>query len=359
MDRIAVLGAGGFLGSHLVPALVARFGCAIDAVDVDFHKLEVSNLRIHKIRARIEEPGLVETLTDRCKVVISLTALCNPALYSTIPLEVIDGNYTHLVPLVKSCADRGARLIHFSTSEVYGRVALDASAQRTLEMNEETTGLFLGPVNRERWTYACAKQLLERYIWAHGHHGTLAFTIVRLFNVIGPRMDFLPGVDGEGIPRVLASFMNALLRGHDLQLVNGGHQRRSFMAVDDLTEAVCRIVERPDACGGEILNLGNPTNDVSIVELGQKLAQVFAAGARVAHAARFRNVSAEEFYGPGYDDSEERIPDITKAKHLLDWEPRRSLAEMLPSIVNDYVTRYGSLVAPEPAAQLRDRTFSP
>jgi UDP-apiose/xylose synthase len=359
MDRIAVLGAGGFLGSHLVPALTARFGCAIDAVDVDFRKLEVCDTRIHRIRARIEEPGLAEELTGRCKVVISLTALCNPALYSTIPLEVIDGSYTHLVPLVKSCAERGARLIHFSTSEVYGRIALDISGERTLEMNEDTTGLFLGPVSRERWTYACAKQLLERLIWAHGYHGELAFTIVRLFNVIGPRMDFLPGVDGEGIPRVLASFMSALLRGHELQLVSGGHQRRAFMAVDDLVDAVCRIVERPEACRGQILNLGNPANDVSIFELGRMLGDVFAARVPGAQPVRFRGVSAQEFYGPGYDDSEERIPDIAKARRLLGWEPQKSLAEMLPSIVDNYVARYGSLIAPERAMRVGERALSP
>ena len=89
--------------------------------------------------------------------------------------------------------------------------------------------LFLGPVHRERWSYACAKQLLERLIWAHGHHGRLSFTIVRPFNVIGTRMDYLPGIDGEGIPRVFASFMAALLRQEELLLVDGGEQKRALL----------------------------------------------------------------------------------------------------------------------------------
>jgi UDP-apiose/xylose synthase len=345
LERIAVLGAGGFVGSHLVPALLARFGCEIEAVDVDFHKLECTDPRIGRIHARIEQPGLAEALAERCKVVISLTALCNPALYSTVPLEVIDESYTHHVPLVRSCAQHGARLIHFSSSEVYGRFAIDAgggTAERTLAMNEEHSALLLGPVQRERWTYACAKQLLERVIWAHGRHGALAFTIVRLFNVIGPRMDFLPGLDGEGVPRVLASFMNALLRGSELPLVDGGQQRRSFMAVSDLVEAVCRIVERPDAVRGEILNLGAPSNDVSIAELARLLGATFAARVPGARPARMRVVSARDFYGEGYDDSEERIPDIDKARRLLAWEPIQQLSAMLPAIVDDYVARYGA-----------------
>lgn len=348
IDRIAVLGAGGFLGSHLVPALIERFGCAIDAVDVSFRKLETTSPLVRKVAARIEHPGVVEEITSRCQVVLSLTALCNPALYNTVPLEVIDANYTHLLPWVKRCAERNVRLVHFSTSEVYGRMALNTSGERTVEMNEEETGLFLGPVDCERWSYACAKQLLERVIWAHGRHGNLAFTIVRLFNVIGPRMDFLPGEDGEGTPRVLASFMNALLRGEELPLVDGGQRRRTFMSTADLVEAILRVVARPEACRGQILNLGNPENDISIRELGELLAERFAIRVPDAVPARFRDVAAEELYGPGYDDSEERIPDIGKARALLDWEPQETLGDMLPAIVDDYVVRYGSLLAFSP-----------
>ena len=142
------------------------------------------------------------------------------------------------------------------------------------EMNEERSGFFLGPLHRERWTYACAKQLLERVIWAHGEHGALDFTIIRPFNVIGPRMDFLPGVDGEGVPRVLASFMNALLRGEPLPLVDGGHQRRSFISVHDFMDAIVRVVERPAACRGQVLNIGDPSNDVTIRKLAAELASV-------------------------------------------------------------------------------------
>jgi len=346
-ERIAVLGAGGFIGSHLVPALIERFGCQVDAVDVDFEKLEHRDPRLHRIQARIEDPGIVEQVTSRCRVVLSLTALCNPALYSTIPLQVIDANFTHLVPLVKACAQRRHWLIHFSTAEVYGLRAVDAAGNPSAEMNEDGSGLLLGPVHRERWSYACAKQLLERVIWAHGQHHGLPFTIIRPFNTIGPRMDFLPGVDGEGTPRVLACFMNQLLRGEALQLVDGGHQRRSFMAISDMVEAVGRVIERSKPCQGQILNLGNPNNDVSIAELGRALSRAFAEVVPQASEPRFEQVSAADFYGPGYDDTEQRIPDITKARRLLSWQPQASMSEMLPGIVRDYVQRYAPSIAAE------------
>jgi UDP-apiose/xylose synthase len=351
LPRIAVLGAGGFLGSHIVPALRARIECEIEAVDVNLGKLATAadDAGVHRIQARLDAPGLIDEVTGRCPTVISLTALCNPSLYSSKPLEVIDANYTELVPLVKACAARGNRLIHFSTCEVYGRLALDAAGRPMEEMNEERSGFFLGPLHRERWTYACAKQLLERVIWAHGQHGDLNFTIVRPFNVIGPRMDFLPGIDGEGVPRVLASFMNALLREQALPLVDGGGQRRTFISVHDFVDAVVRIAERPSVCRGEVLNLGNPANDVTIRALGEALAGAFAQADPQAPPARFESVSAQELYGDGYDDTAERIPDITKARRLLSWNPRTTLPQMLPEIVDDYLARYRPLLESEAA----------
>ncbi len=339
-DRIAVLGAGGFLGSHLVAGLVERFGCSIDAVDIDLDKLECDDRRVRRITARVEEPSLVEEVTRSSALVLSLTALCNPALYSRVPLDVIDANFTHLLPLVRRCAERRVRLIHFSTAEVYGRRALDSDGAPMAEMNEDASALVLGPIAKQRWSYACAKQLLERVIWAHGEGG-LPFTIIRPFNTIGTRMDYLPGIDGEGTPRVLACFMSQLLRGEPLQLVDGGSQRRAFMAVDDLVEAMCEVVERGAACDRQIINLGNPRNEMSIAELGRAMAAEFSRQLPDAPPARFEAVSADRFYGPGYEDSQERVPDIEKARRLLGWMPRQSLSDMLPAIVADYVSRYG------------------
>lgn len=343
--RIAVLGAGGFIGSHLVPGLIDRFDCQIDAVDVDLQKLECADPRVRRIEARVEDPQLIDALTSRCQVVISLTALCNPAQYSTIPLEVIDASFTHLLPLVTRCSERKVRLIHFSTAEVYGRRALDARGEPSERMNEDDSCFLLGPVERERWTYACAKQLLERVIWAQGRHGSLPFTIIRPFNTIGARMDYLPGIDGEGTPRVLACFMNALLRGQPLPLVNGGQQRRAFMDVSDMTEAVCRVLERPKQSNGQIFNLGNPDNDVSIAELARMLADTFASLSPERERAQCKTVTAEAVYGPGYDDTQQRIPDVAKARRLLGWKPLKSLSDALPSIVRDYTERYGERVA--------------
>ncbi len=352
MLRVAVLGAGGFLGCHLVPKLLELEGVSVDAIDLELRKLELERAapRLRCTVADVRERAVLERAVDENDVVFSLTALCTPALYNADPLAVIDANYTHLVPLVARAAERGKRLLHFSTCEVYGRMALDADGRPSERMQEEETALFLGPVQRERWSYACAKQLLERVIWAHGKHRQLDFTIVRPFNVIGPKMDFLPGLDGEGVPRVLACFMNALLRGEPLRLVEGGEQRRSFISVQDFVTGVVAILLRGEACRGQIVNLGNPKNELSIRELAEALAQEFARQAPDRPLAGFQRVSAQEFYGEGYDDSQRRVPDIGKAERLLGFAPRDSLADMLPGIVRDYVARYGQSLA-QPAAR--------
>ncbi|HEY0712356.1 MAG TPA: NAD-dependent epimerase/dehydratase family protein, partial [Polyangia bacterium] len=233
---------------------------------------------------------------------------------------------------------------HFSTCEVYGKSALRADTGAPMPvMKEEETALWLGPVSKERWSYACAKQLLERVIFARGRHEGLPFTIVRPFNVIGPRMDFVQDIDGEGVPRVLASFMGALLKGEDLLLVDGGHQRRSFIYVDDFVDGVLAMLERPAACKGEVFNLGNPHNDTTIAQLADKLAAAYVAAVPGARP-RIRSVSAVELYGEGYDDSVARIPDIGKAEERLGFAPRMTLDQMLPPIIADYRVRYQSRI---------------
>ncbi len=166
----------------------------------------------------------------------------------------------------------------------------------------------------------------------------------------------LPGIDGTGVPRVLASFMFALLPGAAARaLVDGGRQRRSFIAVEEFVDGVVRIVARPSVSNGRIFNLGNARNDVSIRALGEALVSTYRARVPGARFGGFRDVSAEAFYGHGYDDTSERIPDPTKAEQLLDFRPSVTLAEMLPGIVDDYVRRYAPRLALDGAKAMGSR----
>ncbi|MBL8027906.1 MAG: NAD-dependent epimerase/dehydratase family protein, partial [Fibrobacteres bacterium] len=187
MKKIAILGSGGFIGSHLVEAILANSEWECVGIDTDNAKLShiPSNSRFKFIKGDIYSIDDTSKAIDWADTVVSLAAICNPAYYNTEPIRVIESNYDKPLRIVRECTKKKKRLIHFSTSEVYGKTeaALDCdTGGRDIVLSEESSHLILGPVNRQRWSYACAKQLLERMIYAHGFEEGLEYTIIRPFN---------------------------------------------------------------------------------------------------------------------------------------------------------------------------------
>jgi UDP-apiose/xylose synthase len=352
MEKICILGCGGFIGSHLTRKLLQTGDYFIEGVDITFSKIE--NVLDHKHfngnKLDIYDFNQVKDVIAQCDTVINLIALCNPSLYNTKPIDVIDVNFNKPYDLVKFCCQQKIRLIHFSTSEVYGKTIQGIAGSRLANpestdnylLNEDQTNMILGPVSAQRWSYAAAKQLLERLIYAFGFERGLEFTIIRPLNFIGPRMDYIPGIDGEGIPRVLACFMEALMFNKPLQLVDGGRNKRTFTFIDDAVDAVIKIVERRDKCNGEIFNIGNPSNECSVKELAEKMVCIYhnIVADDIINDPVIKEVSSEEFYGKGYEDCDRRVPDITKAKKLLDWHPETDLDTALHLSMKDYIVRY-------------------
>jgi UDP-apiose/xylose synthase len=208
--------------------------------------------------------------------------------------------------------------------------------------HEDTTPLLLGPVGAQRWSYACAKQLLERAIVALYFEKGLDYTIIRPFNFIGPRMDFIPGIDGEGLPRVVACFMEALFSGKPLKLVDGGKNRRSFTFIDDAIDAIDAIISKPEKSKGQIFNIGNPANEITIEELAVRMKRLFETMTGHTRPIEIVSVPSREFYGEGYEDCDRRIPDIAKARLLLGWEPKVSLDESLLRTMKGFIEKYGA-----------------
>jgi UDP-apiose/xylose synthase len=345
---ICILGCGGFIGSHLVERILSRTPWHVLGMDRNPLKVSAwtSDPRFTFANADVDSSDLLDEFIEKSDVVVSLAALCNPSLYNTIPLEVIQSNFTRPVEIVERCSRLKKWLIHFSTCEVYGTtVSRAAHRQFTLEtdiFSEDETPLVLGPVSAQRWTYACAKQLLERAIFAYGFERKLAYTIVRPFNFIGPRMDFLPGIDGEGVPRVLACFMDALLSGKPLKLVDGGKNFRSFTYIDDAIDALMAMLQMPEKAQGRIFNIGNPDNETTIAGLAKLMIRLYneLRPEFAVPPAWCETVLSSEFYGPGYQDSDRRVPDISKAQSLLGWEPKTSLVSALKTTMAYYIREY-------------------
>jgi UDP-apiose/xylose synthase len=345
---ICILGCGGFIGSHLVERILSRTPWRV--YGIDRNPLKISDCRADPrftfAKGDLESSDRLDEFMEKSDIVVSLAALCNPSLYNTVPLEVIQSNFIQPMEIVEKCSRLRKWLVHFSTCEVYGTtVSHAAQRQFTPEtdiFDEDKTPLVLGPVSAQRWTYACAKQLLERVIFAYGFEHGLAYTIVRPFNFIGPRMDFLPGIDGDGVPRVLACFMDALLSGKPLKLVDGGKNFRSFTSIDDAIDALMAILERPHAAQGRIFNIGNPRNETTIAGLAKLMIRIYneLRPDFAVPASWFETVSSAEFYGQGYEDSDRRVPDISKAQSLLGWEPKTSLVSALRTTMAHYIREY-------------------
>ena len=286
-------------------------------------------------------------------MVVDLVAIATPALYMRDPLHVLELDFLENLRVAEMCADAGTRLIQFSTCEVYGKTWLslvpegvltpEQREQCDVTMSEDETALITGPVSSPRWIYSASKHLLERAIHAYGISRGLDYTIVRPFNVLGPRFDDLPSVRGDDSPRMFAQFMEALLTGGPMRLVDGGSARRAFIYADDAAELLGRIVtDTRGVTSGEIINVGNPENEVSVAEFAHRMRDAYARRYWDGEStlSSIVTVPAEEFFGKGYEDTDRRVPDISKARRLLGWEPEWDLDGIIAATVDAYVEDY-------------------
>lgn len=332
---VAVVGCGGFIGSHLLQAIFKRTRWRVFGVDLESYRIQehLSNNRFEFLCADLADSAVVERIAQY-PVVVNLAAICTPGRYMAEAAEVIRSNYDHPRALADACAKSGSWLIHFSTSEIYGKTAADSGA-----LVEDDSEIVLGPVSASRWSYATAKLLTERYM--AGLAG-LNWTVVRPFNFVGPFMDFMPGVDGEGIPRVLANFSTALVRGETLKLVNGGAAKRCFTSVHDAVDFLFCLFAHADAGVGQAFNVGNADNEVSIAELAGLMRSVYASvkGVPEGDVPGVEVVSGEDYYGKGYDDSLRRLPSVAKAENLLGFKAKIPLRTALEESLTWFVKHY-------------------
>jgi UDP-apiose/xylose synthase len=350
--NILTLGAAGFIGSHLTHRLLKE-GHTVIAVDRETEKvadcLDHPNLTFIQQDIRSPEWDL-DRLARDADLVIDLIAYANPGLYLRIPLEVFHLNFIENLKIAEACVRHSKRLIQFSTCEVYGRTAASLKHANVADpedpihatFSEDSSEFILGPVSKHRWIYSCAKQLLERVLHAYGLEQGFNYTIIRPFNFIGPKIDYLPQQE-EDIPRVFSFFMEALLNGTRMKLVNGGVSRRCYTYIDDAIECMYRIVENPNGvCDRQIFNIGSPYNEVSIRQMAEMMCEIYAEKFRQDQAPlpEIVSVPGEEFYGEGYDDSDRRIPDITKARTLLGWNPVWNIRDTLETTMRYYVSGY-------------------
>jgi nucleoside-diphosphate-sugar epimerase len=335
MKRICILGVNGFIGHHLSKRLLADTDHEVFGMDMSSERVSdlMDDKRFHFFEGDITiNREWIEYHIRKCDVILPLVAIATPATYVREPLKVFELDFEANLPIVRSAVKHGKRILFPSTSEVYGMSEDEA-------FDPYATNLVLGPIDKQRWIYACSKQLMDRVIYAYGSMGQLDFTLFRPFNWIGAGLDSIHTAK-EGSSRVITQFLGHIVRGEPIQLVDGGGQKRAFTYIDDGIAALMKIIENRDGvASGRIYNIGNPRNNYSVRELAEMmlaLAKTFPEYKRNAAKVKLVETSASKYYGKGYQDVQNRVPRIDNTMKDLGWKPRVDMETALKRIFEAY-----------------------
>jgi len=330
--KLLIFGAGGFVGSNLVEHLIEQGEHEVVGLDISSEKLKgIEGPNFKFIEGNISDASLVDGLVANSDVVVDLIAYANPSIYVESPLDVVNLNFFENMKILEYCLRHQKRLVQFSTSEVYGKRTRDET------YSSDTSDLVMGPVQKQRWIYASSKQLLERIIYAHGLRGDLDYSIIRPFNFVGPRFDYLVPAGTKGGPRVFSHFLSALLTDGPIHLVDGGGQHRCFTHIDDASTAFSAILENP---GGhnEIFNVGNPDTNITMKGLAELMQEIYGELTGKKPQNEFIVIDGEGFYGKGYEDMDRVPPNVDKLA-ALGWKPTRDLDTIFREAIKYYIDR--------------------
>lgn len=321
MKSVLITGGAGFIGSHLCEALLAR-GSEVTVID-DLSTGSIRNIEHLKGRpnfryhiASIFDTGLLSEEIDRADFIYHLAAAVGVRLIVENPVHTIETNIKGTEIVLERAARKRKPVLITSTSEVYGKGL-------RVPFGEEDD-LVYGATTRPRWSYACSKAIDEFLALAYHQERRLPVTIVRLFNTVGPRQT---GQYGMVIPR----FVTQALAGQPISVYGDGTQSRCFCHVSDVVRALVELPQHPGAIG-QIFNLGSE-REISILDLAKTIIRLAGSSSEV------EIVPFEKAYGPAFEDMQRRIPDVTKLRALIGFEPRKSLEDIVNDVIADQRAR--------------------
>ena len=335
MRKILILGVNGFIGHHLSQRIIASTDWQIYGMDMQTDRLNdlLDEKRFHFFEGDITiNREWIEYHIKKCDTVLPLVAIATPATYVREPLRVFELDFEANLPIVRACVRHKKRVVFPSTSEVYGMC-------RDESFDPETSELVMGPIGKPRWIYACAKLLMDRVIHAYGMEQGLDYTLFRPFNWIGSGLDSI-NTAKEGSSRVITQFLGHIVRGEPIKLVDGGTQKRAFTYIDDGIAALMKIIANDGSiASGKIYNIGNPRNNYSVRELARMmldLALTYPEYRDSAADVRLVETTADVYYGKGYQDVQNRVPNIDATCADLGWKPTVTMEESLRRIFDAY-----------------------
>ena len=316
--KVLITGGAGFIGSHLADHLVDAGNEVVLLDDMSTGRLEnVKHLvdlpDVELVVGSVLDNVIVDEMVARSDYVFHLAAAVGVNRIIEQPLQSLRTNVRGSEIVLESAGSHHVPVMVTSTSEIYGK----NSSDRLREDDDR----ILGSPLKSRWSYSTAKAIEEILAHTYWREGRMDTVIVRLFNTVGLRQ-----VGRYGM--VLPTFVRQALRGDDLTVHGDGRQTRCFAYVGDVVEGMVRLSREPGATG-EVFNLGGD-EEISIVDLATKVIEQLDSTSRV------RFVSYDDAYDAGFEDMPRRVPDCTKARNLVGYEPSVSLDKVIEMVGGQY-----------------------
>ncbi|RMH43963.1 MAG: NAD-dependent epimerase/dehydratase family protein [Deltaproteobacteria bacterium] len=308
--RVLITGGAGFIGSHLAERLTpANRVIVFDNFRRD--ALTPAGLaerpEIEIIRGDVLDADAVRRAMRGCDAVVHMASIAGVDTVLRHPVLTMRVALQGTMNALEAALDHGGirRFIDFSTSEVFGRYAYQVT---------EFDATTLGAVGEARWTYAVAKLATEHLAMTYEKEYGLPACSIRPFNIYGPRQI------GEG---AVHHFIRRALAGEPLVVHNDGSQIRAWCYIDDIVDAICLCLERPEAVGHSF-NIGNPRSTVTIYNLAREIVRLSSSRSPI------------EFHPWPNADVEIRVPSVNKARELLGFQAKVDLEEGLLRTIQWY-----------------------
>ena len=314
--KVLITGGAGFIGSHLAERLL-DLGHEVFAID-NLWTGKLNNLeaiqnheKFHLVVDTILNESVMNELIFKVDHVYHLAAAVGVKNIMDHPVETLETNVKGTEVVLRLANRFKKKVFIASTSEIYGK-----HLEHTLAEDDNRV---MGTVKKRRWAYACSKTLDEFLALAYHDEKKLPVVIGRLFNTVGPRQTGQYGM-------VLPSFVQSALLGKPITVYGDGTQSRSFTHVDDVLDAMIKLMDEPKAVG-DVFNIGND-HEVTINELAEKVKEMTASSSEIEY------VPYEKAYGPGFEDMERRCPNIDKIRNLIGFEPKHDLESIIQSVID-------------------------
>jgi UDP-glucose 4-epimerase len=309
-----ISGGAGFIGSHLAEFLLSQNQQVVildDFSATDFRNLsksiESNNLSI--IRGSILDKDLVTKLMQNATHCYHLAAVLGVEKINNDPIISFETNLKGSQIVLNAAADVGTRTLLASSSEIYGK-------NPNMPLKEDSDR-FLGSPEIARWSYSEAKAMDELHAFELYKHKSFPVTIARFFNTVGPRQS---GSYGMVLPR----FVNAALSNQPLTVYGDGTQSRTFCSVADVVYALVLLMDSKESIG-QAFNIGS-TNEITITELAQKVIKLTNSKSEIIYKKH------SEVFGDHFEEPQRRVPDVSKIKKVVGWQPKQSLDEVIIEI---------------------------